>query len=422
MQRKLVFGCIADDFTGASDAASFLAKGGMKTVLYNGIPDEEEPVPEEASAAVIALKTRTEETEVAVEQSLKAADWLAGKGAEQLYIKYCSTFDSTPEGNIGPVCDAFLERYGIPYTVLCPSLPVNKRTVKNGRIFVDRIPLAESGMRNHPLNPMWDSDIPRLMEEQSKYPCMVLGSNEMVGEKLGQKIKDFSEKHEHFYLVPDFTKDSDGEEIVRIFGELPLLTGGSGLLQPIAGKYSRGLVAQPDHLGGEEGPAFIVAGSCSAATREQIRDYLEKGGFGIMVCPEKLLSGEQTVEILWEQIMKKRCPSILVYTEENKDGEDGGNREKAALLENTLAELAGRAVKAGYVRLICAGGETSGAVTRALGYQAYRIGESVAPGVPVMSPLQQPEIRLVLKSGNFGQRDFFSRALELTSEGRKWDE
>ncbi|MBE6831316.1 MAG: four-carbon acid sugar kinase family protein [Ruminococcaceae bacterium] len=420
MLQKLTFGCIADDFTGASDAASFLVKGGMKTVLYSGVPDSGQPIPEGVTAAVIALKTRTEQVGIAVSQSLEAAEWLKSKGAEQLYVKYCSTFDSTPTGNIGPICDAVLERYDIPGTVLCPSLPVNKRTVKNGTLFVDGTPLSESSMKNHPLTPMWDSYLPNLMRGQSKYPCLVLGSEDMAGtdEEIRRKVADFAENHPRFYLVPDFVNDSDADRIVSLFGDLRLLTGGSGLMQPIAEKYSRGSAEQSARLGGSKGPAIIVAGSCSVATQGQVRHYLENGGFGIMVRAGMLLSGDQTVDSIWNQVQESPRASVLIYSAgsagQAEKETDGAN--EAAFLENTMSELVRRAVEAGYTRLICAGGETSGAVTKALGYYAYRIGESIAPGVPVMIPLQHPQIRLVLKSGNFGQRDFFLRALKITVE------
>ncbi|MBW7572684.1 3-oxo-tetronate kinase [Caproiciproducens faecalis] len=423
MLQKLTFGCIADDFTGASDAASFLVKGGMKTVLYSGVPDSDQPIPEGVTAAVIALKTRTEQVDKAVSQSLQAAQWLKSKGAEQLYVKYCSTFDSTPAGNIGPICDAVLERYEIPFTVLCPSLPVNKRTVKDGTLFVDGTPLSESSMKNHPLTPMWDSYLPSLMSGQSKYPCLVLGSEDMAGtdEEIRRKVDDFAKNHPRFYLVPDFVNDTDADRIISVFGDLRLLTGGSGLMQPIAEKYSRSQAEQPARPGGSKGPAIIVAGSCSVATQGQVRHYLQNGGFGIMVRPGMLLSGDQTVDSIWNQVQESPRDSVLIYsagsagqTETETDG-----ASEAALLENTMSELVRRAAEAGYTRLICAGGETSGAVTKALGYYAYQIGESIAPGVPVMIPLQHPQIRLVLKSGNFGQKDFFMRALKMTAEEEK---
>ncbi len=420
MQKNIMFGCIADDFTGASDAASFLVKGGMKTVLYNSVPADSQPLPAGATAVVIALKTRTEAADTAVEQSLQAAQWLIRRGAEQLYFKYCSTFDSTPAGNIGPVGDALLEKYEIPCTVLCPSLPVNKRIVKNGTLLVDGIPLAAGHMKNHPLTPMWDSYIPNLMRSQSKYPCLVLGSEDMAQPDvvIARKVADFAKQNLHFYVIPDFADDQDAGRILSLFGDLQLLTGGSGLMQPLAERYSHNQPEQTGLPGGISGQAIIVAGSCSLATQGQVRHYLENGGFGIMLSPERLLAGEQTAAGLWDQVQAAQQESVLIYSSGSAgqplQKTDGG--QAAALLENTMAELAHKAVAAGFTRVICAGGETSGAVTQALGYHAYQIGMSIAPGVPVMIPLQHAGIRLVLKSGNFGQQDFFARALAITGD------
>ncbi|MBW7572973.1 four-carbon acid sugar kinase family protein [Caproiciproducens sp. AGMB10547] len=417
----MILGCIADDFTGASDAASFLAKGGMRTVLCNGIPQDSFSVEEGTEAVVIALKTRTETAEKAVSESFQASQWLKKAGAKQLYFKYCSTFDSTPRGNIGAVGDMLLEKNSIPYTVLCPSLPINKRTVRDGSLYVDQVPLSESHMKNHPLTPMWDSYLPNLMRGQSKYPCLVLGREEMSApdEEIIAKVAAFAKENPHFYVVPEYEDDRDAKRIVSLFGKLPLLTGGSGLMQPLAEEYTRSRPNQAGNIAPSTGKAILVAGSCSVATQGQVRSFLENGGTGIVVNASKLLSGEQTAESLWQQAASFDTDSVLFYSAGSggkPEKETGDNRE-AELLEQTMARLAQKAVRNGYTRIIVAGGETSGAVTKALHYHAYQIGESIAPGVPVMVPLEHPEIRLVLKSGNFGQSDFFLRALQITEKG-----
>ena len=237
MGKKRILGCIADDFTGASDIASFLKKGGMSTVLFNGVPGKNEEG--DFDAAVIALKTRTQETESAVSDSLDALQWLKSKGCKHLYIKYCSTFDSTPKGNIGPIVDSALEIFNIPHTILCPALPVNGRTVDHGCLYVNGIPLQESHMKDHPLTPMWDCRIEELMRPQGKYPCLMLDREQMYAPDgaIKEKINTFAREHKHFYIVPDYTEQEDAERIISLFGNLPLLTGGSGIAEALGRFY-----------------------------------------------------------------------------------------------------------------------------------------------------------------------------------------
>lgn len=414
--RMAVFGCIADDFTGAGDAASFLVKGGMSVTFYNGIPEKQQDDPaDDAQAIVIALKSRTQETSAAVKDSIKAAQFLLAKGVKQIYYKYCSTFDSTPAGNIGPVADALIDLMNAPYTVLCPALPVNGRTVENGRLMVNGIPLHESHMKDHPLTPMWDCRIDKLMEPQSRYPCFCTNEDLPPGrlkENLGKTP---------YYLIPDYRCEEDGVRIASRFGHLPLLTGGSGLLEPLARMWteklsSRGTIPES----GTDGQAILLAGSCSKATLAQIARYQQQGGLSCRLDPFALTEGRQTVEDVWDFIQSHPDTPILVYSSDTpervKESQKLGVRKVAALLEGATARLASMAVNAGYTRIISAGGETSGAVTKGLGFSSYRIGESVAPGVPVMVPAEKPDIRLVLKSGNFGQEDFFERALQMTGK------
>lgn len=411
-----VLGCIADDFTGASDAASFLVKGGMSVRLYNGIPQvkpDSEKEQDGVQGIVIALKSRTQERDQAVEDSLRAADFLKRRGVKQIYFKYCSTFDSTPEGNIGPVSDALMERLKAPYTLLCPSLPANGRTVEGGRLFVYGVPLDKSHMKNHPLTPMWDSRIGELMRPQSHYPCWNV-SQEELAEAAGTSRGPC-------YLIPDYRKDEDGARIAEYFGDLPLLTGGSGLLEHLARRWTRQLQADGNITeSGTKGRAILLAGSCSKATLGQIEEYLRQGLPGIKLSPEKLLKEDGTLEQVWKFVESQEKKPVLVYSsdrpEEIKKSQLLGRERVAAALEQAQAALAVRAVEAGYRRVIVAGGETSGAVTKALGFSSYEIGDSVAPGVPVMIPTERPDIRLVLKSGNFGQPDFFLRALERTEQ------
>lgn len=412
----MLVGCIADDFTGGSDIASFFVKGGLSTVLYNGIPDVNEET--KADVCVIALKTRTQEREAAVKDSLAAISWLREKNAQQFYVKYCSTFDSTPEGNIGPICDAVMETLHVPYTVLCPALPVNGRTVKNGNLYVNGIPLHKGPMRDHPLTPMWDSDIVELMKVQSAFPSIKLHdsiNNKVELEKHIKNVKD-GKSASHFYIIPEHRSQEDALKIVKLFGNLKLITGGSGLAEPLAKKYHNSV--ENKAFGKSISPALILAGSCSEATRNQILEYQRDGGKSYFMDPKKLLSGEDSIENIWNIIKENKGESILVYSSDTpknvKNVQGHGVERVAGKLEYVTAELAERAVNAGYHRVIVAGGETSGAITKRLGFSHYHVGESIAPGVPILIPIQDTRIRLVLKSGNFGEPKFFLQALSLT--------
>ena len=418
--RSLRIGCVADDFTGASDAASFLRKRGLSTVLYTGVPlDRAAPVP--CDAVVVALKTRSVESETAKAESLDAMDWLLEAGAEQLYLKYCSTFDSTPRGNIGPVMDAALERLGLRYSLLCPALPVNGRTVVGGRLYVNGVPLAESGMRNHPLNPMWASDIAELMAEQSRFPCFNVSLEELEGgwERFTGRLAALCAAHEHFYLVPDYYEDGHAELIYSRFGESKLLSGGSGLLGNglLKGEAGAGQAGDTQPAGS----TLLLSGSCSEATLAQLERYRAQGGRMIRVDPLKAIDGEQTAESIWRDA--ERYPEVMIFSSADKTTVSAMPEAVRSLapgvLEALMGELAARAVAAGFTQIIVAGGETSGAVTKALGYGSYIIGDSIAPGVPVMMPVDNKKLRLVLKSGNFGQENFFNIAVETTSAGKR---
>ncbi len=410
-----VLGCIADDFTGASDAASFLVKGGMSVCLYNGVPARGAMAAGETQAIVIALKSRTQERKDAVADSLTAAEFLLSQGAKQLYFKYCSTFDSTPEGNIGPVADALMERAGAPYTLLCPSLPANGRTVEGGSLFVNGVPLHQSHMKDHPLTPMRDCRVDRLMAPQSRYPSRVLPREALNGFRPPEDGP--------CYLIPDYSTDEDGRRIAHTWGRLPLLTGGSGLLEHLAREWTGG-TAEKGRIpkAGTRGRALLLAGSCSKATLGQIAWYQAQGKPSFKLDPGALLTGAQTFEDAWDFVAAHQGAedTVLVYSSDTpervREYQRLGAGKVAALLEGITARLAQRAVEAGYTRIISAGGETSGAVTKGLGFQSYLIGPSVAPGVPVMVPAEAPGIRLVLKSGNFGGEDFFGQALEITGE------
>lgn len=412
-----IIGCIADDFTGASDAASFLSRGGLQVQLYNGTPIRDIPPEAQAQAMVIALKSRTQNTADAVADSTAAARFLLRHGVKQIYFKYCSTFDSTPKGNIGPVADALMELTGAPYTLLVPSLPVNGRTVRDGSLYVNGVPLHKSPMRNHPLTPMLDCRLDRLMAPQSRYPCRTLPRDVLQG-GVPAPWSDMP-----FYWIPDYETEEDGALIADAFWSLPLLTGGSGLLMPLAQQWTKTLPAAASRrVCGAAGPALLLAGSCAQATLDQIAWYRSQGNPCCKLDPQAVLDGSQTLDSVWSFVARHTDvgSTVLVYSsdtpEQVRRAQKLGRERVAARLEQFIAQLASAAVRAGYTRIITAGGETSGSVTKSLGFSAYWIGESVAPGVPIMIPVDRPELRLVLKSGNFGQEDFFGRALDMTRD------
>ena len=417
--NRITLGVIADDFTGASDAASFLANAGAAVKLYNGIPQDE---PESGQqAVVIALKSRTAPKEQAVADSLAAAKWLLAAGARQIFFKYCSTFDSTPEGNIGPVSDALMELCGAPYSLLCPSLPVNGRRVKDGRLSVNGVPLHESSMRNHPLTPMLDDRLQVLMEPQSRYPAFVVTLADMEdAAALEEKIAAWKAEHAHFYLIPDYYEDAHAGIISGLFGDLPVLTGGSGLLSSIGRRIAGDDAVPAEREMAAPGSAVLLSGSCSEMTLKQVAAFLGSGAPALRLDPEKILAGQQTEEDVFDFLRGSRGDAVLLYSSdapENVRRAQAAGREKVSdVLEAMTARAAVRALEEGRTRIIVAGGETSGAVTKALGFESFYIGRSVAPGVPVMIPCARTDVRLVLKSGNFGQPDFFLRAIGMTAE------
>lgn len=415
-----IFGCVADDFTGASDAASFLVKGGMTVQLFNGIPAEGSRVARGVQAIVIALKSRTQDTGEAVADTMRSLVWLKEQGVEKFYLKYCSTFDSTPQGNIGPVADAAMEFLGEPYTVLCPALPVNGRVVRNGELYVGGVPLHESPMKNHPLTPMWDSRIASLMKPQSRYSCMELWKEQMdrPADEIRAMLTDRADGQEHFYVIPDYRDMEDGERIVELFGDLTLLTGGSGILEPLARRFSSRQEMLPELDIRAKGSAILLAGSCSKATLGQIDYFRTHGGLSYKMDPMAMLEGRETLEDPWKFVREHWGTPVLVYSSDSaqnvKEVQQYGQERVAEMLEQAAAGLAERAVAHGIRRVVVAGGETSGAVTKRLGFSSYQIGASVAPGVPVMVPMENEALRLVLKSGNFGQEEFFVKVLEMT--------
>lgn len=416
MDNKLKIGVIADDFTGASDAASFLKKGGLSTLLLNGIPSSNINL-DGISAVVIALKTRTMQREKAVELSLKGIKWFMRNNTKQLYSKYCSTFNSTNEGNIGPIIDAILDRYDYPYTIIAPSLPSNGRIVKNGHLYVHGIPLNESSMKDHPLTPMWDSKISNLMSMQGKYGSIELGKDSLYLDNIKDLISSYINKGEKFYIIPDYIDDRDGHNIATMFKNLPFLTGGSGLLEFMAEQYTQEHNID-DNFSEKivKGKSIVLAGSVSQSTQSQVKYFIETHKPSFKINPYYIFE-ENFFSQITEFITNNQNDDILIYSsdtpEKIKEYQKMGKERTAKKIEGIFAKVSKTALKIGYSKIIIAGGETSGSVIQALKFDSFMMGRNIAPGVPIIAPTDNRSIRLVLKSGNFGEENFFIKAINL---------
>ena len=421
---SVILGCIADDFTGATDLASFLVASGMRTIQLTGLPDDHIALPD-ADAVVIALKSRTQKTEDAVADSLAALKLLQSFGCHQFYFKYCSTFDSTEQGNIGPVADALLDAIGASFTVACPALPVNGRTVYNGYLFVNGRLLNESGMENHPLTPMTDSDLVRFLGKQTngKVGLVDFSTVDTGADAISAAFTELEKKHR--YAVVDALTDKDMLEISHACRHLKLVTGGSGLAPGLVDNYmEKGLLVKSENSGRLDtvpGGTLILSGSCSSATQEQVAVYKDNGP-SFRIDPIAIKSGEQNLAQImkWIEVNTTNDSPVLIYSTDSPQAvkecqEQLGVEEACILIERMFAETVKEAAEKGVRKFIVAGGETSGSVVQALGVTALRIGPAIAPGVPVTQALTKVPMLLALKSGNFGDRDFFRKAVEMMS-------
>jgi len=418
----VLLGCIADDFTGATDLASFLVASGMRTVQLMGIPTE--PVDlDGADAVVIALKTRTQKTDQAVAESLRALQWLQQQQCEQYYFKYCSTFDSTPAGNIGPIADACLDALGEKFTIACPSLPINGRSVYNGYLFVNGVLLNESGMQHHPLTPMTDANLVRVLAAQTKHRVglvdhRILDQGVEATEAAFNQLVDQGER----YAVVDTLNYEHLVTIGHAARKLKFLTGGSGLAVGLADNFvAKGLLTKKSDSGTLSkvaGAIAILSGSCSAATREQVALYRQDHP-SIKIEPLKINAGSQTAEdiVRWFTEQPVSRPA-LIYATDSPEAisavQDQLGVEAAGLLvEDVMAEVVRQLASKGIRKFIVAGGETSGSVVQALNVTAIKIGKSIAPGVPLTESIGAQAQLLALKSGNFGDKNFFAQAVEM---------
>ncbi|HZR03429.1 MAG TPA: 3-oxo-tetronate kinase [Burkholderiales bacterium] len=418
---KLLLGCIADDFTGATDLANTLVKGGMRTVQLLGVPRPDLRIPE-SDAAIVALKSRSSPVDEAVRMSLGALDWLRVAGAGQFYFKYCSTFDSTDRGNIGPVADALLDALGEDLTVFNPAFPTNKRTVYKGYLFVGDELLSESGMRNHPLTPMTDPSLVRVLQRQTphgvgliQYGTLVKGVD-AVREALGS-LRTSGVRH----VVLDSITDAHLYILGEACAELKLVTGGSGMAMGLPVNYTRsGLLqtGQTASLPRVTGPTAVLAGSCSVATQGQVA-RMKQTHETFELDPIAIAAGNDVAAAAldWAATRVSEEP-ILIYSTASPEQvaqvqQQLGREHAGALIEHTMGQIARGLVARGVRRLVVAGGETSGAVVSALGVEGLTIGPEIDPGVPWTFSIGDQPLALALKSGNFGGPDFFTRAFAV---------
>lgn len=417
----LLLGCIADDFTGATDLASMLVRHGMRTVQLIGVPDQTAE-PGEVDAVVVALKSRTIPAGDAVEQSLRALAWLRDHGARQVLFKYCSTFDSTDQGNIGPVTEALMEALSADFTIACPALPENGRSVYMGHLFVGDTLLAETHMRHHPLTPMTDSNLVRVLQGQSRrtrvglidYLTIERGTA-AIHERIEALRRDGVNQ-----AIADAVSDRHLWVLGEAASDLALITGGSGIAMGLPENFrAQGLLAaglEADVLPEVRGHEAVLAGSCSKATLEQIERFADQHPVHRLE-PARLAAGDDEVgralafadEHLGRRflIASSRPPGEIEQIQAKLGRERAG-----ALVEEAMAAIAQGLVERGVRRLVVAGGETSGAVVGALGIEALRIGPPIDPGVPWTFGSGENELLLALKSGNFGAPDFFTKAFE----------
>ena len=419
---KPLLGCIADDFTGATDLANILVRGGMRTVQTIGVPSDALAASLDADAIVIALKSRTAPREQAVAESLEALRWLRGRGCAQFFFKYCSTFDSTAEGNIGPVAEALQEALGTDFAIACPAFPGAGRTVYLGHLFVQQKLLSESGMENHPLTPMRDANLVRVLQAQSRADVGLIAQPVVAAGAAAVRERIAALRADGVRLaIADAISDADLVALGEACADAPLVTGGSGLAQGLPANFRRqgALRATDDaaRLPTITGPAVVLSGSASSATNGQVAAWLRTGRPAFRVDPLALARGEAVVEMALDAIGARPDATTLVYAttppdEVRRVQAELGVARAGALIEEALGAIAARLRDRGTRRFVVAGGETSGAVIQALGLQALRIGRQIDPGVPETQSLgDATALAVVLKSGNFGGEDFFDKAL-----------
>ncbi len=415
----MLLGCIGDDFTGSSDLANTLSKQGMRVVQYTGVPDA--PAAQDVEAGVVALKSRSIAPGDAVAQSLQALDWLLAQGCEQIFFKYCSTFDSTPEGNIGPVADALAGRLDAHKVIFCPAFPGTGRSIYQGHLFVGDVLLSESGMQNHPLTPMTDPDIRRWLAHQTEHEVgHVSAAHVLQGAEAISAALAAEHEAGRRMIVVDALQDADLMEIGAAAAGLPLITGGSGVALGLPRNFARdGRIAGAGTAWqGQSGKCVALSGSCSRATRAQVALH-KKSHPAFEIIAADVIGGTLTAEQAARWLLdadgiplaySSADPEVVKEVQQKY-----GREASAKALEDFFAEVSRRLVAGGITKILTAGGETSGAVVEGLDLTTLEIGPEIDPGVPALRA--GPDLVIALKSGNFGAPDYFGKAAAVLGQG-----
>ncbi|MDO4236722.1 3-oxo-tetronate kinase [Pseudomonas sp.] len=428
--KPLLLGAIADDFTGATDLANNLVRAGMRVVQTIGVPAE--PLAADVDAVVVALKSRTNPPAEAVAQSLAALRWLQDAGARQIYFKYCSTFDSRfasePRGNIGPVTDALMDALGCDFSIATPAFPDNQRTVFKGYLFVGDVLLSESGMKDHPLTPMTDANLVRVLQAQTRRRVGLIDHTVVARGADAVRARMAELRAQGFGLaVVDAVSNDDLLRLGPALADLPLVTAGSGVAIALPANFGLSPSPQAAALPAASGLAAVVSGSCSQATQQQVRAFIDTGRPALALDALAVASDPASAvqrALDWAAPRLADGP-VLIYStaapEQVRAVQDRlGVQAAGELMEGALAAAARGLVQAGVRRLVVAGGETSGACVQALGIAQMQIGAQIDPGVPwcharlgaALAAGQGDGLHIALKSGNFGAPDFFTKAFE----------
>lgn len=405
-------GVIADDFTGASDIALTIAEAGMSVTQFIGVPTVVSET--DLGAAVVSLKSRTAPVDEAVSDSLAACDWLLSQGAEQIVLKVCSTFDSTADGNIGPVLEALAELLGANQVLICPAFPENGRSVYQGHLFVNDVLLNESGMQDHPLTPMTDPDLRRVLAAQTSWPVSHIASD--IVTKGSDAIRGALPQSKAMVIV-DAIHDPDLVRIGTAARDQRLLCGGSGIALGLPANF--GCKTSEPSWSAIAGKGVVISGSCSRATRAQVNLYRQSKPH-FEVSAEAVINGDVAAETLRDWALEQK-ETPLIYSSAEPDivraaQKRFGVETSALAIENLFSKLANLLVESGVKRIVVAGGETSGAVVKGLNAKALIIGPRAAAGVPI-ARVKDRDVAVALKSGNFGDDDFFETALALMETG-----
>ena len=421
-KRRPILGCIADDVTGATDLAINLVQGGMCVVQLLEIPSVDQLSRIDADAVVVGLKTRSIPATDAVQQSTLCLKVLREFGIERYFFKYCSTFDSTSEGNIGPVAEALLDELGETQTIFCPAFPRNGRTVYKGHLFVNDQLLHESGMEHHPLNPMTDANLVRFLGKQCDRKVGLLDIDRLEADGAN-RLSELEQEGVSF-VITDTCNDGHLRTIATAVGDMPLVTGGSGIGRYLPETWRQnGLLMTPEYapeIPSIRGRSLILAGSCSAATNRQVACMRDKIPCWELNVDELVNDSQSTLTTVteWARSTAPSAP-ILIYSSATPESvasiqQRHGADVAAKATEDFFASIAESLVpELGVGRLIVAGGETSGAVVNRLKIEALKIGPEICAGVPWTEAIGDRPLALALKSGNFGSDDFFPRALEM---------